>query len=743
MNASSFLPPVAQPPHDSTSWLLNGQVGWREMEAGLIQVEKTPVHQALALAPLPGSGRALTESSGSFGGLTVPANVALGPDGSIYLLDLKSLELKRFDPCECAFKVVPCFGGKGGGARQLRDPHGVGICSGNLFVCDTGNHRLSVLSLRKFVLRDHWRPPASAGLSNPWEPYDLAFDGRGRVYVTDGANGCIHRFHPTGRWETCLSGFGQVTYIAIDCQDRLYVVVEGAEPNVRVVDLDGNEIGIADRPEALTPLFPRPPFMTDAEGRLHLGPLCIETGPEAEERQPKGPRPLPERRVFDLHGEPVTIVITPTAPSYHTSGTYYSQALDSELYRCQWHRVVLRGEIPSGARVVVSTYTAEALQTDDQIKDLLEENWDTKQAALALEKGEWDCLVRSGGGRYLWLRLELQGNGKVTPTLHSLVIEFPRLSLRRYLPAVFGAEPISADFTDRFLSLFDTTLRSIETKIDHLARYFDPLSAPAVRDPKTGVDFLSWLASWIGITLDRHWAEAKRRQFLKHAGKLYDLRGTREGLWRQLVFFLNMDTERCCCPDDQPKIRCRPDPPNCAPVTRRPCAWQPPPLILEHYQLRRWLFVGSGRLGDEAVLWGKKIVNRSQLDEGAQVGHSQLITTQDPYRDPFHIYAHKFTVFVPACFSRPKAQRKALDNLLKAESPSHTLYQVRYVEPRFRIGVQSMIGLDSVIARLPEGGTTLGEMRLGPASVLTAPPHEQGGPSFEIGESRIGTTKLD
>ena len=83
-----------------------------------------------------------------------------------------------------------------------------------------------------------------------------------------------------------------------------------------------------------------------------------------------------------------------------------------------------------------------------------------------------------------------------------------------------------------------------------------------------------------------------------------------------------------------------------------PCAWQPPPLILEHYQLRRWLFLGAGRLGDQAVLWGKRIVNRSQLNEGAQVGQTQLKTTQDPYRDPFHVYAHKFTVFVPARFRR-------------------------------------------------------------------------------------------
>ena len=108
-------------------------------------------------------------------------------------------------------------------------------------------------------------------------------------------------------------------------------------------------------------------------------------------------------------------------------------------------------------------------------------------------KGEWDCLVRSGGGRFLWLRMEFRGNGRVTPRLDSIELEFPRISLRRYLPAVFGKEAVSADFTDRFLSLFDTTFRSIETNLDREARFFDPLSAPAERDPKTGADFLSWL----------------------------------------------------------------------------------------------------------------------------------------------------------------------------------------------------------------------------------------------------------
>ena len=62
-------------------------------------------------------------------------------------------------PCECRFQTVPCFGGEGQGPRQLRQPHGIGICAGNLFVCDTGNHRVSVFALHGFVLRGHWQPP--------------------------------------------------------------------------------------------------------------------------------------------------------------------------------------------------------------------------------------------------------------------------------------------------------------------------------------------------------------------------------------------------------------------------------------------------------------------------------------------------------------------------------------------------------------------------------------------------------
>ena len=742
MTTFDQLPPIPRPPHDPTSLLLNWRIGWRAAELRQLSAERS-----LIMVPAPDAQRWLTEANGTFGELRPPGNLALGSDGGIYLLDAQNTQLKLFDPCACRFVPVPCFGGTGSGPRQLKTPHGIGSCGGNLFVCDTGNHRVSVFALHGFELRGLWQPPSGAYkgpdplLANPWEPFAVAFDRLGRAYITDGANGCIHRFTPAGQWEKCFAGFGLATWIASDCRDRIYVIVAGPPARVVRLEPDGSPVEIGGTPDELMPFFPTNPVPVDAEGLLHLGAFCANDAPvncQSQQAPPKcPPGQTSERGVFDARGNPVECFVSRRA-GYATQATYISAALDSEFYRCQWHRIILRGEIPAGSRVFVSTYTAEAQLAEDDIQNL-GDVWDTNQVATEMVKGEWDCLVRSGGGRFLWLRLEFRGNGRVTPRLDSIEIEFPRISLRRYLPAVFGKESVSADFTDRFLSLFDTTLRSLEINLDREARFFDPLSAPAERDPKTGADFLSWLASWIGLTLDRHWPEAKRRKFLKNAGRLYDLRGTREGLWRELLLFLGLDREECCRAD-QPRDRCQPRPANCALPKPAARCWRPPPLILEHFKLRRWLFVGAARLGDQAVLWGKRIVNRTQLDDTARTDRTQLLTAQDPLRDPFHVYAYKFSVFVPASFRASETGRKALENILRNGRPAGTQTQLEYVEPRFRIGFQSMIGFDSVVGRYP-AGATLNDMRLGRATVLTAPPHKQGAPALAIGEqSRVGTT---
>jgi phage tail-like protein len=388
--------------------------------------------------------------------------------------------------------------------------------------------------------------------------------------------------------------------------------------------------------------------------------------------------------------------------------------------------VILRGQLPEGCRVELTTFTSEIDLPQSELDALPEHAWETRLECTALAGGEWDGLIQGVPGRFLWMRVQLRGNGRTTPRFDNIEIEFPRISLRRYLPAVYGAEPRSADFTDRLLALFDRELRETEYTLDHLGALFDPLSTPD----------LAWLAGWIGIELDRQIPEALQRQLVKRWAESAALRGTRYGLWRVLLVYLGLDALTTACQCAAGPGACSPPTMTCPPTPAHEWTWDPPPLILEHYQLRRWLELGAGRLGDQAVLWGKRIVNRSQLGTNAEVGVTQLKATQDPLRDPFHVYAHRFSVFVPAAAGKTPERRRALERVIAREQPAHTEANIEYVAARFRIGFQSMIGLDAVVARVPDDGVTLGETPLGPASVLTGTPNPM------VDTTRVGTTAV-
>ena len=119
-----------------------------------------------------------------------------------------------------------------------------------------------------------------------------------------------------------------------------------------------------------------------------------------------------------------------------------------------------------------------------------------------------------------------------------------------------------------------------KAQIDNQADLFDPRSAPAISPVSGNPDMLSWLASWVGVTFDRTWPVARRRRFLMEAVKLYPCRGTLPGLRRALLLFLGIDSLTL---PRRPAICAA----NCAPL---PPVWKPPPLILEHWKIRRWLY---------------------------------------------------------------------------------------------------------------------------------------------------------
>lgn len=86
------------------------------------------------------------------------------------------------------------------------------------------------------------------------------------------------------------------------------------------------------------------------------------------------------------------------------------------------------------------------------------------------------------------------------------------------LPGVYQEE----DFTQRFVSTFDTALAPVIATLDGLPGYVDPWLAPT--------DFLDWLAGWVGVDVDEEWTVPQRRQIVSGAALMHRRRGTAAGI---------------------------------------------------------------------------------------------------------------------------------------------------------------------------------------------------------------------
>lgn len=733
-------------------FLLDGLAGWRA--GSLDDTALANGGESLTLLPLPSGVRPLVDSEGSFGGLQNAIGVAVDSEGRVYILDGQTCLLKRFDRCLQTFVTLPCIGGPGIEPRQLYSPHGLAIsCCDNIYIADTGNCRVQVFSIKGLTLRGvrgPWKvestadgisvsraipsvvfrsatPDCGAELVFPrgtWQPWDVAVSNRNWTYVSDYANGLIHLFDPFGCWTTAYTGvsdttahFVKPTRLTLDHDGRIYVVQE-SQNFIVVLNPDGTVYGTVDQPSDVCGQFCPTAVAVDISGNLCLSD-CVTR--KFYFYQPDGdggwcPTPCPtcddtvaSSLIFDISGNPIfadgaqRVCQLSPAGAYPTSGHFYSDALDSRTYRCLWHRVILDGCVPPGTSVRVDTFTAESAKTIDEIVNLAESRWSTAQLDTDTESCYWDCLTQSPPGRYLWLRLTFAGDGTATPCLEKVKVYYPRASSLQYLPAVYREDPVSADFTARFLSIFDTLRGITSNQITDIARYFDPKATPANRRNVGGVDFLSWLASWLGLSLQNNWPVQKRRELVRQAHRLFDLRGTSEGLKLQIELYAGVK-----------------------------------PRILELFRLRRWLVVDSARLGDQSAVIGKDVMKRLQIGENSKIGSFQLIDYGNPSLDFFNSYAYQFIVIVPRWPGATDSDRMALEQIIDMAKPAHTIAQLQWEEPRFRIGLQSFVGIDTVLSKYPVG-VIESQGKLGYDTVLGNPDKSTERPSSSVGRSsRIG-----
>jgi DNA-binding beta-propeller fold protein YncE len=118
----------------------------------------------------------------------------------------------------------------GATAVQLNDPQGVALDAlGNLYVADTGNHRIVKLSPAGQTLAEWRLGPASASA-----PGGIALDNDGNVYVADWQAGQVFKLAPTGlllaQWGAPgseLGAFDGPRALALDAEGNVYVADSG------------------------------------------------------------------------------------------------------------------------------------------------------------------------------------------------------------------------------------------------------------------------------------------------------------------------------------------------------------------------------------------------------------------------------------------------------------------------------------------------------------------------------------
>ena len=400
--------------------------------------------------------------------------------------------------------------------------------------------------------------------------------------------------------------------------------------------------------------------------------------------------------VFDAAGRRVApdAILSPRTRLFAPAGVWVSGPLDSQIYRCVWDAVELGfADLSAGCMAKVRTQTA-----DDDTFDPA--GWHDGFAAVGTSDGPGvgrdrtiDFLVTSPPGRYLWLEVSFQGDGFATPVLRGMTVRFPRRSYLEHLPAVFSEDEQGRDFLERFLAIFQSSWDPFERQAQSLAGLLDPRAVQA--------SHLGYLAGWLGQTFASGWPEEERRRLLAALPGIRFARradgeqrpgGSRSGTPAALREYLAAVL---------PVIAGRAVPPAF-------------PLLIEGFRERDYRLlpaVGEDDVERDALagaeeepvapLWGASRVGRFRLGESSLLEVGRLVPEGSPELDVFAAHAHRFRVVVPAPLVATANAEAALRRAIDREKPAHTVCDLQLVGGRFRVGVQSTVGIDTLLGSLP------------------------------------------
>ena len=339
--------------------------------------------------------------------------------------------------------------------------------------------------------------------------------------------------------------------------------------------------------------------------------------------------------------------------------------------------------------------------------------------------------VQTLRGRYLWLRVELSGDGRATPEIAALRAYGSRFSyVEHYLPelyheTVFGPDaddkingldvPSSTptDFLERFVDNFEGIFTPLEDKIAASYLLTDAHTAPE--------DALEWLGSWIGMSFDPGCPAPTRRKMLAAAPELYRKRGTLRGLARALDIATNEA------------------------VTRGQV------VLLEDFRLRRTFatILGADLAEDnDPLLAGPTSSGNSYVGDTLILGdenkreflalfNADLPETQaerKAIQDWYDKLAYRLTILVHAGATPDDWAR--IRRIVALETPAHVAARILPASNALLIGASSLVGVDTYLSPKPKPQTaTLDWSQIGSDVVRHLPgldPRLEADPDFRL-----------
>lgn len=166
-------------------------------------------------------------------GLNAPRGMAIGPDGTIYVADTFNSRIVKLDG---SGNLLATWGSRTPGGQTpaapgtFNEPWGVAVDGeGSVFVADTWNHRVQKFDANgKFLTEWDSAGQASEGPDRLWGPRGIAVGPDGRVYLTDTGNKRVVVFDGDGKYsfEFGVGGEGRLDEpvgIAIGPDGRVFI----------------------------------------------------------------------------------------------------------------------------------------------------------------------------------------------------------------------------------------------------------------------------------------------------------------------------------------------------------------------------------------------------------------------------------------------------------------------------------------------------------------------------------------